>query len=133
MQHKKLIPFARRVQLHPLSSPNPYRKRLAIPMQNCIKVIEVADIMYLKADSNYTHIFLKNDVQFITSNTLKSFGELLSIEDFLRVHQSHLVQAKWITEYHLKKNHLTLHNQTNIPVSRSKKHIVTEYIKTFQI
>jgi len=69
----------------------------------------------------------------IASSTLKKFDGFLPHEDFIRVHQSFLVQRKSIIEYQSKKCIVILHNQTKIPVSRSKKAMVMQYLKKFII
>ncbi|MBL4624994.1 MAG: LytTR family transcriptional regulator [Flavobacteriales bacterium] len=60
---------------------------------------ESDNIIYCEADSNYTHIHLKNSRKITVTKTLKVYEELLSPSKFHRIHQSYLVNLNCIIEY----------------------------------
>ena len=95
--------------------------RIAISLNGQIAVIDITDILYLKADSNYTHIFLADGSSMLTSVTLKRFEEKLNPTQFIRTHSGFLVQNNMIKSYDHKLNKILLSNQTEIPVARSRK------------
>lgn len=95
--------------------------KITIPQQNGFEVLEVKDILYCRADDNYTHIFLK-DRKKLVSKTLKYFEELLSENGFARVHKSYLVNVNSIIEYRKGKGgNVILENGKQIIVSPSRK------------
>ena len=73
--------------------------KITIPQQNGFEVLETANIMYCKADDNYTEIYLNNNKKKLVSKTLKYFEEALSGSSFARVHKSYLVNVNEVTKY----------------------------------
>lgn len=134
MQHQKHGALAKRIELYPLL---PHKGigpgRLAIPTHDRVVIILVQDILYLKSDSNYTHIFLKNRDAIIASYTLKRFEEFLPSTDFMRLHQSYIISASSMIEYHPGLGEVILQNGSIIPVSRSRKQLISGYLKSLMI
>ncbi len=75
------------------------QKRIGISTIDSYTVVTVSDILYCKADKNYTDIFLSNGKKIETSKTLKRFETLLQPNDFYRVDQSFLVNLKHVKKY----------------------------------
>ncbi len=73
--------------------------KIAIPLADKIEFVEVSSIVRCEGDGNYTNFFLKNGEKIIASKTLKEFDELLSDYNFLRVHQSHLINLNEVKSY----------------------------------
>jgi len=96
--------------------------RLAIPSAEGLLFINVGDIIYLEAESNYTFIFLQNDKKITVSKTLKDFEELLPSSFFIRVHHSYIINKKYIQKY-LKGEggQVVMSNGKILDVSRRKK------------
>ena len=97
------------------------------------KYPSVDDIIYLKADSNYTICYLQNGQLFISSKTLKQTHLEYRFVLFLRVHKSYLLNPEFI-DYILKEsNKLTiiLKNGTKVNVSRRKAIELQEYLNKF--
>ena len=90
----------------------------------------MADIVYCKADDNYTEIYLNNDKRKIVSKTLKYFEEALSSASFARVHKSYLVNVNEVVKYQKGKGgSVVLSNGKEIMVSASKKSDLLSYFK----
>lgn len=69
----------------------------------------------------------------IASTTLKRYAEKLMSPAFLRVHNSYLIGRAFIKTYIPNHNKLILHNTQEIPVSRSRKNAVMNYLKTMMV
>jgi two-component system LytT family response regulator len=102
--------------------------RIALHTQDKIHFIEVEDIMRCMADGNYTRFYLAGGISLLVAKTLKDYDRLLSAADFLRVHQSHLVNMKHVKEY-IKTDggYLVMQDGMKIPVSTRKKTEVLDY------
>lgn len=102
-------------------------RKISIPSQDGIILVDIADIMRLEAESNYTHFYLKDRKKITASKTLKSFEEQLLKNNFCRVHSAHLVNLAYVEKY-IKGDGgmLILKDSTNIPVSRANKNELTE-------
>lgn len=59
-------------------------------------LVNKEDIVRIEASSNYSHFYFINRAKVIVSKTLKEFDEQLSPFNFFRVHQSHLINLKYI-------------------------------------
>ena len=109
---------------------NSVNGKITIPQQDGFEIIETADIMYCKADDNYTEIYLNNNKKKLVSKTLKYFEEALSDSSFARVHKSYLVNVNEVTKYKKGKGgSVMLSNGKEIIVSASKKAVLLSYFK----
>lgn len=109
---------------------NTVNGKITIPQQDGFEVIETANIMYCKADDNYTEIHLNNNKKKLVSKTLKYFEEALSGGSFARVHKSYLVNVNEVTKYLKGKGgSVVLSNGKQIMVSASKKANFLAYFK----
>lgn len=95
-------------------------KKIVIPLENEFKVIKFDKILYVQADGNYSTLFLSHGNSITASKTLKWIAEKVNHE-FLRVHQSFLINLNFIDSYDKKSSTLLMENNTSIPVSRSSK------------
>jgi len=97
-------------------------ERIALYTADKIHFIELADIIRCMADGNYTRFYLKGNTAVLVAKTLKDYDKLLSGSDFIRVHQSHLVNMKHVKEY-IKQDggYLVMQDGAKIPVSTRRK------------
>ncbi|WP_431137070.1 LytR/AlgR family response regulator transcription factor [Psychroserpens mesophilus] len=104
--------------------------KITIPQQDGFEVLDTANIMYCKADDNYTEIYLNNNKKKLVSKTLKYFEEALIDSNFARVHKSYLVNVNEVTKYLKGKGgSVVLSNGKQIMVSASKKADFLSYFK----
>ncbi len=105
-------------------------EKITIPTQQGFEVLSIDDILYCKADDNYTEIFLVNDVKKLVSKTLKYFEDALNSNNFVRIHKSFLVNVNAITAYNKGKGgSVVLTNGKEISVSASKKGTLLSFFK----
>ena len=104
--------------------------KITIPQQDGFEVIETANILYCKADDNYTEIYLNTAKKKLVSKTLKYFETALTNSSFARVHKSYLVNVNEIIKYKKGKGgSVVLSNGKEISVSASKKSELLSYFK----
>ena len=104
--------------------------KITIPTQNGFEVIEMKDIIYCKADDNYTELFLENNQKKLVSKTLKHFEDILKENGFARIHKSFLVNVSYIASYKKGKGGtVSLSNGKELSVSASKKAEFLSYFK----
>ena len=61
--------------------------------------IDVSDIIYCEASGTYTHFHIKNKKRLTVSKHLKEYENLLNDYDFMRVHQSFLINLGEVERY----------------------------------
>jgi two-component system, LytTR family, response regulator len=87
--------------------------------------VQTDEIIRLQAESNYTHIFMKDNKVFVSAKTLKEYDELLQGHGFLRVHKSHLVNSIHIQAYD-RQGILLMTDSTTVEVARRKKEFLQQ-------
>ncbi len=106
---------------------NKVEGKITFPQQNGFQVLSVADILYCKADDNYTEIFLENK-KILVSKTLKYFEDALSKFAFARIHKSYLVNVNEVVKYRKGKGgSVVISNGKELSVSASKKKELLAY------
>ena len=101
--------------------------KITLPQQDGFQVLNVADILYCKADDNYTEIYLENK-KILVSKTLKYFEEALSQFSFARIHKSYLVNVNEVIKYKKGKGgSVVVSNGKELLVSASKKKDLLAY------
>ena len=104
--------------------------KITIPTQSGFEIISVQDIIYAKADDNYTELFLVAGKKKLVSKTLKYFEDALKESGFARIHKSYLVNVNCITSYHKGKGgSVILNNEKELSVSASKKASLLAHFK----
>jgi two-component system, LytTR family, response regulator len=108
--------------LHNLLDEKSPDNRIAIPSQEGLQFVEIANIIYLEAESNYTIIYVKDGPKITVSKTLKDFEELLSQQLFIRIHHSHIINKKHIQKYiRGEGGQVIMSNGKILDVARRKK------------
>ncbi|WP_158975591.1 LytTR family DNA-binding domain-containing protein [Cellulophaga sp. L1A9] len=108
---------------------NTVEGKITIPQQDGFQILNVADIMYCKADDNYTEIYVK-DKRIVVSKTLKYFEEALSEFSFARIHKSYVVNVNEVVKYVKGKGgSVLLSNGKELLVSASKKKDLLAYFE----
>lgn len=101
--------------------------KITLPQQDGFEVLNVEDILYCKADDNYTEIFLERK-KILVSKTLKYFEEALESYDFTRIHKSYLVNVNEVVKYRKGKGgSVVISNGKELLVSASKKKDLLAY------
>lgn len=104
-------------------TPKTEKRKIAIPLSGKTIFVEPYEIRYCKSSGNYTEIHFYSGNIEILSRKLKDIEELLSNNDFLRVHNSYVVNLNYVKEYIKSEGqYIVLDSGTTIPVSRTRKH-----------
>ena len=124
MNEKKSIPAREQMELlfQNLVKQERQIERIALSSADGLVFVLTKDIMYCKAESNYTHVVLSEGRQILVAKTLKELDETLSGKDFQRVHNSFLVNINHISKY-VKGDggYILMPDKTEITISRNKR------------
>ncbi len=97
-------------------------QRIAISLTDKIEFVAISKIIRLEAEGNYTHIYMEDHKKYLVSKTLKEYHELLENHQFLRTHQSHLINFHKIKAYvKTEGGYLLMRDESQIPISRQKR------------
>jgi two-component system, LytTR family, response regulator len=98
------------------------KKKLTIPSGNELLFLNIAEIVRCQSDINYTTIYKSDQQKIVVAKTLKEFEELLSDQDFFRIHNSDLINLSFIKSYNKGKGgSVVLQDGTELEVSIRRK------------
>ena len=116
-----------------IKNTNKVSQKISLHTSEKIIVLELSEIIRCNSDNNYTTFHLKNGQKILVSKTLKYYADMLKEHQFLRVHQSHLINTRYIKEF-IKSDggYLILKDKSNIPVSVRKRNEVIETLNNLK-
>lgn len=111
------------------AGPNAF-ERIGISALDGVHFVRLGDIVRLEAEDNYTHFLLKGGDKITASKTIKSYEDILSTMNFVRVHKKHIVNMNFMKTYIKGEGgYLILDNGESIEVSRRKKSSLMESVR----
>ncbi len=96
------------------------KEHIVLRLQEGYQVIRFEALMYCQSDKGYTTFYLDNKKSYIASKPIKEFEGQLPVQEFMRTHQSYLVNLKYVDRYD-KNGYIFLKSGEKIPVSTRKK------------
>jgi len=97
-------------------------QNIALPTSEGFSMVDINDICYLNAESNYTWVYLVNKRKYLVSKTLKEFVGMLNFPQYFRSHKSYLVNLNYMDRYvRGQGGYLVLKSGEQIPVARAQK------------
>ncbi|SEC41351.1 two component transcriptional regulator, LytTR family [Tenacibaculum sp. MAR_2009_124] len=89
-------------------------------------LVNFNDIVYCKSDGNYTTFHLLKE-QIVVSKPMKKIQPLLNGEQFIKCHQSYIVNASYVTKYR-NDGFLITKTKATIPVATRRKDEVLQIL-----
>lgn len=106
-------------------------KRIALNTLEKIHIVSVDEILRCESNINYTMFYFTDKTKLLVTKTLKEFDKLLSDHQFIRVHQSHLINTQFIKEFVKSDGYIIMKDGTEVPVSTRKKQVLMDMISNF--
>jgi two-component system LytT family response regulator len=108
--------------LHNINDPISSNPKITVPNRDGLDLIPVQDIIYCKASSSYCEIILIDGSKKLVSRVLKDIAFQLESFDFLRIHQSYLINMEHLKSYHRSDGgFVEMINGDQIAVARGRK------------
>lgn len=95
--------------------------KIAVSSLSGIVFINLDDILYIEASSNYSILVLHNCEKVIVSKTLKDVQEILENRDFFRIHRQYIVNLNKVKQFNKTDCILTMENDKQLQVARVQK------------
>ena len=109
---------------------NKEEQRIALTTLKETRFIKTSEIVRCESSNNYSTFFLQEGESLLVCKPIYEYEEILKDYGFIRCHQSHLVNKRFIKSW--KKEYgdfLLLSNGNEIPVSRNKKESVKKALE----
>jgi two-component system, LytTR family, response regulator len=104
--------------------------KVALPSLTGYLFVKVKDIIRCESDNTYTTFFTVDKRKIIVSKTLKECEQMMADYRFYRVHNSHLINLDYITEYIKGEGgFVKMTDGSQIDVSRRRKEEFMQFLK----
>lgn len=103
------------------------KKRIILKTLDTLYAVFEDDIIYCRSDGNYTTFYTTTSQKILISKPLKHAEEILSEQNFIRCHQSYIVNKKHVIKYD-KQGLLVVSKDYKVPVSGRRKEYTLQKI-----
>lgn len=106
------------------------KRKLVLKTQESMHVIELEDIIRCESDRNYTQFYLAGGKKILVSRTMKEYETILSGLNFLRIHQSHLINLNFVDRYDKGNGGaVIMKDGSEIPLSPNKRDLFFQILE----
>jgi two-component system LytT family response regulator len=107
-------------------------KKMALPTLQGFELIELEELVRLEAASNYTHFFLVGGKKITISKTLKEYEDLLEADGFARIHQSHIINLRFLKSFNKGKTAtIAMQDGTVLDIGNTRREAFMEKFKEY--
>jgi two-component system LytT family response regulator len=109
---------------------NTYPGRIFLEKEGRLKKVLVSDILYLRADRDYTWIYTTDCTAYLSSHGIGVLSQRLDPSTFLRVHRSYIVNLEHVQELYrdARKFYLLIDGEVEIGVGKQYVQSVRDLI-----
>lgn len=106
------------------------KNKISLKTLDSIYILDVNNIIRCEADGGYTKVFIDSGECILVSRVLKEYEAKLSKHDFVRVHQSHLINLDHLVKLEKSEGlQVEMSDGGLIPVSSRKKETLTKMLE----
>ena len=96
--------------------------KISLPSAEGLIIIDIDKITYIEASSNYSIFYLNTEESYVVSRSMNYFEDILSGLNFVRIHNTHMVNLNYIKKYNKGRGGMiTMSDGTHLSVSASRK------------
>jgi two-component system LytT family response regulator len=105
-------------------------KKVVLRTSDAMHIVGLSEILYCKSDNSYTTFYLKGRKEITVSRSIKEFAELFEDYQFLRPHQSYLVNLQGISKIDKSDGgFVIMENGVEIPISSRRKQAIFDELE----
>ncbi|HEU5290709.1 MAG TPA: LytTR family DNA-binding domain-containing protein, partial [Cyclobacteriaceae bacterium] len=98
------------------------KKKICLSTSEGMEFINVLDIVYCEANGAYTKFTLTNGTNILVSKNLKEYEIILSDQNFMRVHNSYLINLAEVKKFVKSEGgYILMKNNSQISISPKKR------------
>lgn len=95
--------------------------RLAVQNSGEVYFLDPCNICHIESDGMYTTIRLADGKKYVQVRSLREYESMLPPDNFIRTHQSYLVNIGFVVKFRADTQLLQMKNGMEIPVARRRK------------
>lgn len=106
--------------------------KIVLPTSESLEIVAVDEIIRCKAENNYSYVFMKDGSHIFLAKSLKEIENIIQSDQFIRVHQSHLVNSIFIKKYvRAEGGYLLMTDGSQVSVSKANKDRLLTLMKSW--
>jgi len=108
------------------------QRKIVLSDYESMHLVRIDEIVWCVAEGSYTRFKLFEGNEIMVSKNLKSYEDILSDDDFVRIHNSYLVNINHIKRFERSEGGLVImNNGGTLPVSVRKKDTLMNILKNW--
>ena len=105
-------------------------KKIVLRTSDSMHIVDVSEIIYCKSDNSYTTFYLINNREVLVSKSIKEYAEMLEEFNFIRPHQSFLVNFNFISKIDKGDGgFIILQSGVEVPISARRKQSLMQILE----
>lgn len=112
---------------------HPEQEQIALSLAEGLIIIDLREIVYLKAEGSYTRIILDDGRKIVASKVLGEFTFLTEHHTFYRTNRSFIINRTKIKRISRSGNEVILEGEIEVPVTPDRKSELIELFKDIKI
>jgi two-component system, LytTR family, response regulator len=106
-------------------------KRICLATADRLEFVHVGEIILCEASGSYTNIYLKGNRMIMVSKNLKEYETLLADENFMRVHNSYLINLREVKQFVKSEGgYILMNSDQQVSISPKKRDEFLERMTT---
>jgi len=98
------------------------KKKICLATSDGIEFINILDIVHCEANGSYTNFHLTNGTTILVSKNLKEYETILTDQNFMRVHNSYLINLAEVKKFVKSEGgYILMKNNAQISISQKKR------------
>jgi two-component system LytT family response regulator len=107
--------------------------KVGLPVADGVLFINTDEIIRCEAKGSYSAVYLISKKIITSTKTLKEIEDILTTPNFVRVHNSWIINTKFLKKYYRGKNsYMELEDGSTVTISLRKKSDILSFLKDFE-
>lgn len=108
-------------------------QKIGLPVTDGLVFVNTEDVIRCEAKGGYSIIYLSNKKNITAAKTLKELEVILAGQNFVRVHNSWIINTKYLKKYYRGKNsYIEMEDGSTVTISLRKKGDLLSFLKDFE-
>jgi len=108
-------------------------QKIGLPVADGVVFVNTDDIVKCEAKGSYTVVYMANKKNITSARSLKELEGHLTTQNFVRVHNSWVINTKYLKKYYRGKNsYMEMEDGSTVSISLRKKSDILSFLKDFE-
>ncbi len=108
-------------------------QKIGLPVSDGVVFVHTDEIIKCEARGSYSIVYMHNKKNITCAKTLKELEDLLISQNFVRVHNSWIINTRYLKKYYRGKNsYIEMEDGSTVTISLRKKGDLLSFLKDFE-